>query len=141
METTETITAYGHKNILATHKTTLEITKEAELSRRGNCIVAVSADKASADLSQEFKSSLRKDDSKLTILIKAGNVSDVVNAFGSSKLIFTHPTDIVVRKSNYLCSRTLSIQADKAACDLAKELVDRLKNPKQKVNISLIVKV
>ncbi|HIG98004.1 TPA: DUF371 domain-containing protein, partial [Candidatus Woesearchaeota archaeon] len=37
-------TAHGHPNILATHRTTLEITKDSELTTRGNCVVAVAAD-------------------------------------------------------------------------------------------------
>ena len=36
--------AYGHPNILATHKTTLEFTKDSELSLKGDCIVGVKAD-------------------------------------------------------------------------------------------------
>jgi hypothetical protein len=141
MATTEIILAYGHKNIQATHKSTLEITKEAELSKRGDCIIAVSADKAMADLNSEFKKNLRKENAKITILIEAGDTVEVVNALGSSRLILTHPTDMVVRKSNYICNRTLAIQADKAACDLSKKLVEKLKNPKQKVKITLTVKV
>jgi len=141
MEITEIIFAFGHNNIQATHKSTLEITKEAELSKRGDCIIAVSADRAMADLSSEFKENLRKENAKITILIKAGDTVEVVNALGSSRLILTHPTDMVVRKSNYICNRTLAIQADKAACDLSRKLVEKLKNPKQKVKITLTVKV
>jgi hypothetical protein len=141
MTTTETIIAYGHKNIQATHKSTLEITKEVELSKRGDCIIAVSANKTMADLGSEFKEKLRKENAKITMLIEAGNIVEVVNAFGSARLILTHPTDIIVRKSNYICSRTLAIQADKAACDLSRKLVKTLKNPKQKVKITLTVKV
>jgi len=141
MEITEIILAYGHKNIQATHKLTLEITKEAKLSKRGDCIIAVSADKAMADLSSEFKENLRKEDAKITMLIEAGEAADVVNAFGSPQLILTHPTDMVLRKSNYLCSRTLAVQADKAACDLSRKLVEKLKNPNQEVKITLTVKV
>jgi len=141
MEVTEIILGYGHENIKATHKTTFEITKEHQLSRRGNCIVAVSADKAIADLNPEFKENLRKENAKITILIEAGEASDVVNAFGSSRLILTHPTDMVVRKSNYICNRTLAIQADKAAYDLSMKLVEKLTKPKQKIKITLTVKV
>jgi hypothetical protein len=141
MEITEIIFAFGHANIQATHKSTLEITKEAELSKRGDCIIAVSADKAMRDLSSEFKENLRKENAKITILIKAGDIVEVVNALGSSRLILTHPTDLVVRKSNHICNRTLAIQADKAACDLSRKLVEKLKNPKQKVKITLTVKV
>jgi hypothetical protein len=141
MEMTEIILASGHNNIQATHKSTLEITKEAELSKRGDCIVAVSADKAIRDLGSEFKENLRKENAKITILIEAGDIVEVVNAFGSARLILTHPTDMVVRKSNYICSRTLAIRADKAACDLSKKLVERLKNSKQKATITIAVKV
>jgi hypothetical protein len=140
MKTTETIFAYGHRNIQATHKSTLEITKEKQLSKKGECIIAVSADKGAADLSPEFKESLRKKNAKMTMLIEAGGIVEVVNAFGSRRLILTHSTDIVVRKSSYVCSRTLAIQADKCAWDLPRKLVKKLKNPKQKVKITLIVK-
>jgi len=141
MEITEIILAYGHKNIQATHELTLEITKEAKLSKRGDCIIAVSADKAMADLSSGFKENLRKEDARITMLIEAGEAADVVNAFGSPQLILTHPTDMVLRKSDYLCSRTLAVQADKAACDLSRKLVEKLKNPNQEVKVTLTVKV
>lgn len=138
MKAAETIFAYGHPNIQATHKTTIEITKEHELSKRGNCIIAVSADKALADLSPEFKRYLSREDAEITILIDANGIVEVVKAFGSSKLILTHPTDIVIRKSDYVCWRTLAIKADKAACDFSRELVENLKKPQQKVKIVLI---
>ncbi len=141
MKFTETIIAYGHENILATHKTTFEITKENTLSKKGDCIIAVSANKAIADLSSEFKESLRKENARLTILIEAGKATEVAHASGSPRLILTHRTDIVVRKGDYVCSRTLAMQADKAADDLSRKLVETLRNPKQKVKITLIVKV
>ncbi|MDH7477794.1 MAG: DUF371 domain-containing protein [Candidatus Bathyarchaeota archaeon] len=141
MEIKEVIFAYGHKNIQATHPTTLEITREEKLSKRGDCIIAVSADKALADLNAELKDSLRREKAKISLLIEAGEAADVVNAFGGQKLILTHPTDMVVRKSGYICSRTLAIQADKAAIDLSRNLVEKLKNPEQKVKITLTVKV
>jgi len=141
MEITEIILVYGHENIQATHKSTLEITKEPQLSKKGDCIIGVSADKGIADLSLEFKESLRKKNAKMTMLIEAGEAAEVVNAFGSPRLILAHPTDMVVRKSSHICSRTLAIQADKAACDLSRKLLEKLRNPKQKVKITLAVKV
>ena len=141
MEVTEIILGYGHENIQATHKTTFEITKEAQLSRRGDCIIAVSANKTMTDFSSDFKENLRKEKAKIMILIEAGDAAEVVNAFGSPRLILTHCTDMVVRKSNYICNRTLAIQADKAACDLSRKLAEKLRNPKQKVKITLTVRV
>jgi len=135
------IFGYGHENILATHKTTLEFTKDTHLSKKGDCIVTVAADKGLADLSAEFKEKLRKSHAKLTLTIEAGGIIEQVNAHGSPQLILNHPIDMVIRKSDYVCNRTLAVHADKAAQDLSRDLVEKLKNPKQKVKITLKVRV
>ena len=139
-ETRENIVAFGHENIQAIHPSTLMFTKEKHLSKTGDCVVGVAADKAVADLNQKFKDALRKPNAKLTIIIEAGGLTEQINASGSPKLILTHPTDIVIRKSDYICNRTLAIRADKSANDLSRELVEKLKNPKQKVNITLVLR-
>ena len=138
-EIEEVVFGLGHENILATHKVTIEFTKDAHLSRKGDCIIAVAADKALTDLSSEFKAGLRKPNAKLTIRIEAGGISAQVQAHGSEQLSLAHPKDAVVRKSDYVCSRTLAIRADKAAIDLPRRLVEKLKNPEQKVKITLSV--
>ena len=140
-EIREVIFGCGHKNIQATHKTTLEFTKDKHLSKKGDCIVTVAADKALAALSAEFKENLRKPHTKLIILIEADGVIDQVNAHGSPQLILAHPTDMVIRKSDYVCNRTLAVHADKAAQDLSKALLEKLKTPQQKVKITLIARV
>ena len=137
----EVIAARGHQNILATHETTFEITREPRLSKRGDCVIAVSADKALGDLSLEFKENLRREEAKVTILVEAGDIAETVNASGSSRLILNHPTDMVVRKSGYICDRTLAIQADKAACGLSRKLAEKLRNPRQKIQITLGIEV
>jgi hypothetical protein len=138
-ETREHIVAFGHLNVQAVHPSTLMFTKERDLSKQGDCIVAVAADKAVADLSVEFKEALRKQNAKLTILIEVDGLTEQVTAYGSPKLILTNTADIVVRKSDFISDRTLAIRADKAASDLSKELIEKLKNPQQKANITLIV--
>jgi hypothetical protein len=57
---------------------------------------------------------------------------------GSQNLILSHPSDIVIRKSDHICNRTLAIRSDKAACDLKRLLAKELRNPKQKVKITMI---
>jgi hypothetical protein len=138
-ELTETLIAYGHENVLATNRTTLEITKDQHLTKKGDCIIAVSADRAFSDLDLRFKKILRQDNAKLTIQIEAGDTSEIVHAIGSSRLILLHPTDMVVRKSDYISDRTLAVKADKAAIDLSDKIVKRLRDPKQKVTIKLTV--
>ena len=141
MNKTETISAYGHKNIQANHGATLEITMANRLSKRGDCVVAVSADKSVETLDQQFKCNIRKKNAKIRMLINAGGVIEVVNGLGDPQLILTHPKDIVIRKSGYICERTLAIKSDKAAKDLSRELVRKLMDPMQKVLITLTVEV
>ena len=135
----ENIVAFGHSNIQAVHPSTLMFTKERHLTRAGDCIVGVAADKAAADLSKTFKDALRKSNAKLTVIINADGLTEQINASGSPKLILSHPTDIVIRKSVYISDRTLAINADKSSNDLPRELAEKLKNPKQKITISLVV--
>jgi hypothetical protein len=141
MEITEVIIANGHENVLSTNKTTLEITKETHLTKKGNCILAVSANKGLADLNSEFKEALRKDNARLTVTIETGKIIEIVKASGNPQLILTHPTDVVIRKSSYICDRTLAIQADKAAVDVSRKLVEKLTNPEQEARITLTVNV
>ena len=119
----EVIRAVGHENVKATHKSTLEITKDPTLTPRGDCIIAVSADKACADLKSEFKRALRRPGACITIEIRCGNFAAVVKARGSPHLLLTDTRSIVIRKSSYIDARTLAVEADKAAADLPRELV------------------
>ena len=135
---TVTFSAHGHKNLRATHKTTLEFTKEEHLSKRGDCIVAVGSTMAAGDLPVEFKKTAAKENSQITVIIEVDNLKETVKAKGSPQLTFTHPTDLVVRKSSYICGRTLAIEADKASIDFSRELITKLKDPNQKAKITLI---
>jgi uncharacterized protein len=114
-------------------------TKDIHISKKGDCIVAMTADKSVVDLSVQFKEELRKLNAKVTIIIEAGDLREEIKALGSPKLCLCHPTDIVIRKSDYICSRTLAICADKSSIDLSRELVGKLQNPEQKVKITFKV--
>jgi hypothetical protein len=122
----DSVNARGHPNILATHGKTLEFTKETRLTPRGDCIIAVDADKSLGDLKKELLEALKNPTSVIELKITCGGVTDVVKARGHPKLSFTHPTDMVVRKSSFTCSRTLAVKADKAAADLDRKLVEKL---------------
>ena len=139
MRVTEVIDAWGHENIRSTHKTTFEITKETVLTRRGDCIIAVCATKGATDLRPKFRQVARKENSRITITVEADEMREVIQAFGSPQLLFTHPTDLVIRKSDYVCGRTIAIRADKSAAELSRKLVEKLQNPHQKVRITLVV--
>jgi hypothetical protein len=126
-------------NVRATHRSTLEFTKDAHLSQMGDCIISVSANKGLADFSDEFKETLRRPNAKLTITIEADEITEQIHAKGFPNLLLTHPSDMVVRKSSHVDSRTLAVGADKAACDLSRAFVQKLRDPKQKARITLTV--
>jgi len=138
---TEIVTAYGHNLVQATHRTTLEVTKDSYLTKKGDCIIAVKADKSLVDMSHDFKEAARTLNAKITVTIEVEEVKETITANGDVGLLFNHPTDMVVRKSSYVCSRTLAVKADKAANDLSRKLVEKLRNPDQKVRITFTVNV
>ena len=120
----------GHKNILSLHEKTLEITKEPDLTINGDCIVGINADLACKDLPENFKKNAMSDDAKITFTIKAGKHSFSIHGNGSEKLTLKHPKDIVLRKSAFVCTRTLAIKCDKASSDIPRGMVHVLQNPK-----------
>jgi len=138
-EIKEILFGYGHANIKASHRSTLEFTKDKNLTKNGDCIVAIGTDKALKDLNIDFKTKMQKPNAKLIVLIEADGISEQLTAEGSKELRLVHPIDIVIRKSDYISDRTLAVHADKASQDLNRKLVEKLKNPKQEVKITLIV--
>jgi len=131
--------AWGHRNILALHPSTIEITKSMKLTRRGTCIVGVGATMAVVDLNEEFKTLARNNRSKITVSLSVGDLEEVITGYGDPRLTFMHPEDIVLRRSQYTCDRTLCIKADKAARDLSRELIGLLRNPNQRMIVSISV--
>jgi hypothetical protein len=141
MRVIEEIRAFGNPNIRATHRTTLEITMEDQLTEKGDCIVAIKASKGASDLDPKFKKIASRDDAKITVIMEANHKREVIRGCGSAKLTFRHPNDLVIRKSNYVCDRTLCIHSNKGAYDLTREFVAALQDPNQVIGIMLIAEV
>jgi len=140
MQVEETVIAKGHENVLALHETTLEITKEKSLTKRGDCIVGVSADRSLEELSEEFKKLLQTKNSELEIILKVDGIKEVIKAKGNEALLLSHKGDMVIRKSSFICPRTLAVNANKAACDINSEMVKRLTNPETELEVTMRVK-
>lgn len=121
----------GHKNVSSLHKSTFEITKDQEIGPTADCIIGVDMDNTMNEFPQEFKSKIANSNTKVTVILDTENGYDEIVGFGHENLTLTHPTDIVCRKSDYTCSRTLMINANKAARDLDLNLIEDLKNEKE----------
>ena len=133
------IRAKGHENVLSMHKSTFEITKDKDLTLSGDCIIGLDIDKSMEDFPKEFKEKLANDDTKVIVELKTPNASDEIEGFGHHDLTLSHPTDIVCRKSTFICSRTLMIKSNKAAIDLNRDLIKDLANGESmEVNIILL---
>jgi len=134
----ETISAKGHRNITAEHKTTFQITKDKEISKRADCVIGVSADKALADFKEVTKAALRNRESKIRLLLYVGDTCEVVTGLGSAELKYSDSRDMVIRRSAFISGRTLMIRANKAAVDLDRQMIEKLKRSE---DITIIVEV
>ncbi len=119
--------ANGHRNILATHKSTMEITKDNHLTKHGNCIIGVKSRFAVSDLPSEFLTIIKRDDVKVTFLLEAGGFYDELTAKGSKDLQLGSVSSLVIRRSNYIDERTIAIYADKAAINIDRNLIKYLR--------------
>jgi hypothetical protein len=120
---------------------TLEITKDTHLTERGDCIVAICASKGAADLSPAFRRLVRNDDARVMVTVKVADRSEVFTGRGDRRLTLSHPTDIVARKSNYVCTRTLMVGADKSASDLSRKFVAALRDQSSIVTIEIAAEI
>ncbi|MFW9875313.1 MAG: DUF371 domain-containing protein [Candidatus Thorarchaeota archaeon] len=134
----ERIYASGHENIICTHNSTIEITKNKSLTKKGDCIIGVKASKACSDLTPELKHHI-KNEKKITVILKAKNKQDFFFGFGNKKLQLLDKNDMVFRKSNFICERTVLINCSKSSIELKRDLTQTLKNPKTKLLISFEV--
>jgi hypothetical protein len=134
-----TFYARGDPRITALHPTTLEITREDVKSDYGDCIVATLSEIGLRELPEELKRAVRSEGAKMSLIIESGGLVEKVRGTGHPSLTFTNESEMVVRKSRYVCGRTLMINSDKAAIDLDRALVEQLKKEGSRVKITLIV--
>ncbi|MBU2561404.1 MAG: HAD-IIIA family hydrolase [Nanoarchaeota archaeon] len=125
-----TFTARGHRNILATHKNTLEFTKDKEMSLDGDCILGLEADFSIDELQK-----LAKSHSQLRMRIKAGEFTDEIE-FTVNKN-FSSEQELVIRFSEFSSDRTFGFRATKSAKQLDRKLVEKLKDPGQRITVEI----
>jgi len=130
----ETITAKGHPLIQCTHTTTIELTKDAHLTKNGTCILGIEASKACYDLNPPLKKKIT-DGEKITVIIKAGNIIDSFYGFGHKNLTLLNNKDIVFRKSDFVCDRTILVNCSKSSSELDRNIIKKLTSSKERFSI------
>ncbi len=135
----ETVLAKGHGNVTARHRNAIEVTRAESLGVRGDCIIGVAADRGLRELSEDFKREARIPGRRIKVILRASAVEEVVVGEGHPDLSFEDDEDIVIRRSDFVCPRTLMIKADKGSRDLDRRLIEALKDGQAlTIEISLI---
>jgi hypothetical protein len=128
MEAHARVVCRGHPRVRGTHPTTFEITVEDHLTHAGDCIIGVAAGCGAGGLPPSFREVLARDDAVLSTRLCAGDLRVEVHSLGSSAFTLSHPTDIVWRRSRFVCPRAVGILSDHTAATLPRELIALLRN-------------
>ncbi|MCD6300554.1 MAG: DUF371 domain-containing protein, partial [Staphylothermus sp.] len=86
----------------------------------------------------ELKNIIRRGDAVVVIVLEINDLRDIVLAMGSSKLLLSSDEKIIIRKSTYIEPATLAIRSNKAARDIDRRLVEKLKNPDTILKVKII---
>jgi hypothetical protein len=122
---------FGNPNIIAMHKTTLEITKDGFLTEAGDCIIGIKSD---FDFEEIKKIKARKDVKNVLRIDIDGEILEIKGILNPN---FSSIHEMVLRKSDFKDYRTLMTGCDKAALDFPRGFVDKLKNPESKFSVEL----
>ena len=131
---------YGHPNVLAEHKTTLEFTTDEHITHRGDCILGVRSSKNLKEISEKMKEKMRNKGSRIIVQIKINDLEELIEGEGSPELDFSDSRAMIIRRSSFQCPRTLMIKSDKAACDISRDIIDMMKDENSIMNVTVQVK-
>jgi hypothetical protein len=113
------------------------VTTDENLSRRGDCIIAVRSEKGLSDLLPDLKAMIRNENAHVTFTMETGDENLVVKGRGHPELALSDPSDMVIRKSGFICDRTLMIGADTTSIDVPREFVGALMDDKSEIRITI----
>ena len=130
----DSISAVGHPFVQCTHSTTIELTKDDYLTEKGTCILGIKASKACYDLNLVLKKKI-KNGEKIDVVIKVDDIVDSFYGYGNNNLTLLSKKDLVFRKSNFICDRTILINCTKSSRELNRNLTKKLTNSKKQVSI------
>jgi hypothetical protein len=113
----------GHENILGLHNSTIEFTKDYSLTKNGDCIIGVRADFDFREL-MDFvaENSGRKVECKIIVGLIEDEFSFYINPD------FSGHHEIVIRKTDFCSKRTLGVLANKAAVDLNRGIMEKMRD-------------
>ena len=139
---TELIEFHGHPMIKSTHRSTIEVTRDEELTLRGDCIIGVGANRGLTDFAPATKTAIQSGSGcevVVTLQVEDGEFFSL-KAKGSDRLSLRSSTEMVIRKSTYASDRTLAVSANAAAIDIPRKIVESLRSTATKGLMTIEVK-
>ena len=73
----------GHPNVQSLHPRTIEITKDKNLTLKGDCIIGVNANKSCKDLLPKIKEKIKKNNSSIEIELIVEPYSFIIKGSGN----------------------------------------------------------
>jgi hypothetical protein len=122
--------AYGHAGIEGTHKNVFELTQKTGVIPKGDAVVGTRA-----DFQPDAVSALAQVSKKLIITLKVRSYTETIT--GECNMSYSPSSDIIVRKGPQRSPSTLIVNADKSAADLPKQMIALLKNPEERMIVTI----
>lgn len=117
----------GHPAVRASHRKSIEFTRDADITARATCVLGVAAD-VDPDALAGFRG-------PVSLTVECGGRTDVVRAVANPA--FRPGAGIIVRTSRHHSGDTLALDADKGAAGLDRELAGELSQPHAVVTVTV----
>ncbi len=91
------------------------------------------------DIPIDMKKILKNSSTVVRFSIKVNDYSFEIIGKGHNDLLLDDPNDIVLRKSEFICPRTLAISCDKSSVSIQRDMVQLLNDPSTKGIFSIEV--
>ena len=131
------IIAHGNPKITATNASMIKLTNGNDVD---DATIGVRANKACADFPEDFKRAIKTPDKNLEIVIESDDEMIAFSAYCSPALKLIDSNHISINKTDLIDDKTVAIVSDKAAADLDRDFVEKLKDPNSKIKVVLGVK-
>lgn len=118
--------AVGHEHVSAEHESTFELTSDDWLTPAGDCILGIEADRTPASFDPAFVEACRRKRATITATLLVDGHETRITGRGHPDLTFESDRSLVGRTSDYVDDRTVMVDADAAAADLDRDLIDAL---------------
>ncbi|MEM4240430.1 MAG: DUF371 domain-containing protein [Candidatus Woesearchaeota archaeon] len=122
--------AYGNAGIEGTHKGVLEFTQRTSVIPKGASVVGTRS-----DFDPEALAALATVSKKIKLTLSVKGITETIT--GDVNKSFLPGADVIIRKGPQCSPGTLLINADKSAADLSKRMIELLKNPEERMIVTV----